>query len=260
MSARSSQRWQTAEEFDPAWVERHLAAERRRADLLSEIREMVFGAQDGVLSTLAVVSAVGGATSNSFNVLVAGLAAAAAGVFAMAAGEYMSSYSQREIFDAQIAAEAEEVRDRPEEAQAEVALLLQREGLDRAAAFRVARELAQHPAVLLRTMVEKELGLSAGGDENILRGAVLMGASFGVAALVPIAPYILLPVQTAVYASVLLTVVLLFGIGALKSRWTLRPWLRSGLETFSLGAVAGIAGYLLGSVLPALLGVANLSG
>jgi vacuolar iron transporter family protein len=260
MTTRESRHWRTAEDFESGWVERHLEAERRRADLLSEVREMVFGAQDGVLSTLAVVSAVGGATGDAFHVLVAGLATAAAGMFAMAAGEYMSSRSQHEIFEAQIAAEAVEVSERPAEAQAEVAFLLQREGLGRDAAFRVAAEMAAEPPVLLRTMVEKELGLTAGGDQHVLRGALLMGASFGVASLIPIAPYLLLPVRSAVLISVVLTVVLLFAMGAVKSRWTRRSWLRSGLETFSLGAIAGIAGYLLGSVLPELLGVANLAG
>src|SRR4051812_35677884 len=104
-----------AAEYDSAWLRAHLAGERRAASLLSEIREAVFGAQDGLISTLAVVSTVGGATGHAFPVMVAGLASALAGIFSMAAGEYMSSKSQREIFEAQIAAEAQEVEERPGE-------------------------------------------------------------------------------------------------------------------------------------------------
>jgi hypothetical protein len=99
----------SARDYDPGWVAQHLETERRESDLLSEIREAVFGAQDGLTSVLAVVSTVGGATHDPFAVLVAGLAATLAGVFSMGAGEYMSSKSQREIFDAQIASEATEV-------------------------------------------------------------------------------------------------------------------------------------------------------
>src|SRR5690242_3217514 len=117
-----------AADFDDAWIAQHLQRERREASLLSEIREAIFGAQDGLTSVLAVVSTVGGATGQPFPVLIAGFAAVLAGVFSMAAGEYMSSKSQREIFEAQIALEAEEVEDRPGEAEAEVAFLLQREG------------------------------------------------------------------------------------------------------------------------------------
>src|SRR6266567_1790506 len=248
-----------AAQYDSAWLRQHLGQERRAASLLSEIREAVFGAQDGLTSVLAVVSTVGGATGQSFPVLVAGLAATLAGVFSMAAGEYMSRKSQREIFEAQIAEEAKEVEERPGEAEAEVAFLLQEEGLSAEAACRVARELASNKNVLLKTMVEKELGLAVDDDGNALRGALVMGASFGLAALVPILPYLFLPVSTALFVSVGLAAVVLFGMGVVKSRWTRRSWLASGLEIFALGAIAGIAGYFFGTLLPAALGVAGVS-
>jgi predicted membrane protein (TIGR00267 family) len=250
----------SAEAYEAEWLKQHLAAERRSNSLLSEIREAIFGAQDGLTSVLAVVSAVGGATGEVYPVLVAGLAATLAGVFSMAAGEYMSSKSQREIFEAQIAQERLEVDERPGEAEAEVAFLLTEQGLAPAAARRVAKELASNRTVLLKTMVEKELGLAIDEDANALRGAVIMGVSFGLAALVPILPYLLVPVQTAVYVSVGLSGLVLFGMGALKSRWTRRNWVISGLEIFGLGAFAGVAGYLFGTALPAALGVAGLGG
>jgi VIT1/CCC1 family predicted Fe2+/Mn2+ transporter len=250
-----------AAQYDAAWVSQHLDEERRTAGRLSEIREAVFGAQDGLTSVLAVVSTVGGATGQPFAVLVAGLAATLAGIFSMAAGEYMSSKSQREIFEAQIAMEAKEVEERPGEAEAEVAFLLEKEGLAPVVAMRVARELATNKRVLLRTMVEKELGLTFDDDDNnALRGALVMGASFGGAALVPILPYLFLAVTTAMYVSVALSAVTLFGMGALKSRWTRRHWLPSGLEIFALGTFAGVAGYFFGTLLPAALGVAGFVG
>lgn len=258
MTASSQRTAANAAEFDPAWLAEHLARERREASVLSEIREAVFGAQDGLTSVLAVVSTVGGATGQTFAVLVAGLAATLAGVFSMAAGEYMSSKSQREIFEAQIASEAVEVEERPGEAEAEVAFMLQEEGLAPDAATRIARELATSKRALLKTMVEKELGLTVEDDDNALRGALVMGASFGLAALVPILPYVFLPIQTALYVSVALAAMVLFGMGALKSRWTRRSWLTSGLEIFALGAIAGIAGYFFGTLLPAALGVAGI--
>ena len=112
----------------------------------------------------------------------------------------------------------------------------------------------------LRPLVEKELGLAVEDDANALRGAVVMGGSFGVAALVPILPYLLLPVTAALWVSVILSGAMLFAMGALKSRWTCRSWLTSGLEIFALGAIAGIAGYFFGTLLPAALGVAGIPG
>src|SRR2546423_9868320 len=107
------EKWVRARDFDPLWLRGHIEEERRTAGLLGEIREAVFGAQDGLISTLAVVLTVAAATHSAFPVLVAGLASALAGVFSMSAGEYMSSKSQREIFEAQIASEEEEVDTRP---------------------------------------------------------------------------------------------------------------------------------------------------
>lgn len=240
---------------DKRWLAEHLREERRAADLLGEIREALFGAQDGLVSTLAVVSTVGGATNDRFPILVAGFASALAGVFSMAAGEYLSSKSQREIFLAQIEKEREEVHGRPGESEAEVAYMLEREGLDEAASKRVAAELARVPNVLLKTMVEKELGIDLVEGRNAFQGALVMGASFGLAALIPVIPYLILPVSTAIWASVVLTAVVLFTIGVVKSRWTLRSAIRSGLEVVVLAAFAGIAGYVFGSILPGLLGV-----
>jgi VIT1/CCC1 family predicted Fe2+/Mn2+ transporter len=244
---------------DRDWLRQHLEDERRESNLLGEIREALFGMQDGLVSTLAVVSTVGGATGERYPIVVAGIASALAGIFSMAAGEYLSSKSQREIYVAQIDSERDEVRQRPEEAEAEVAFLLESEGLPADAARRVAAELAREPRVLLKTMVEKELGLVVEEGHGPLQGAVIMGASFGLAALVPIIPYLLLPASTAVWGSLILSGLVVFGIGVVKARWTKRNPVGSGLEVVALAAFGGIAGYFFGSLLPGLLGVAGIS-
>jgi vacuolar iron transporter family protein len=244
-----------ADAFDRAWLAAHLAEERRTASLLGEIREAIFGAQDGLVSTLAVVSTVAGASADRFPVLVAGIASALAGVFSMAAGEYMSSKSQREIFAAQIVGERQEVAERPGEAEAEMAFMLEEDGLPRGEARGLARTMAAHPEVLLKTMVEKELGLTGQHAEGSpLQGALVMGASFGLGALAPIIPYVILPVRDGIWGSVVVTGIVLFGIGVAKARWTQRGWLRSGIEILLLGAFAGISGYLFGTLLPHLIG------
>ena len=118
-----------ASEFDADFLQAHLSDERRKSALLGEIREAIFGAQDGLISTVAVVNFVAGASQDNYYVIVAGLATALGGIFSMAAGEYISSKSQREIFDAQIVDEREEVHERPGEAEAEVAYMFTEDGL-----------------------------------------------------------------------------------------------------------------------------------
>jgi vacuolar iron transporter family protein len=244
-----------ASEFRRDFLEAHLADERRKAALLGEVREAIFGAQDGLISTVAVVNIVAGATQDRYAVLVAGIATALGGIFSMAAGEYIGSKSQREIFDAQIVDEREEVHERPGEAEAEVAYMFEEDGLPPDEARQVARMMADHREVLLKTMVEKELSLSIDPHAGSpLQGALIMGAAFGLGSLVPLLPHLVLGSDVAVMASVALTLGVLFGIGALKSRWTHRSWWASGLEILFIGAVAGVAGYFFGSVLPGLLG------
>jgi VIT1/CCC1 family predicted Fe2+/Mn2+ transporter len=82
-----------------------------------------------------------------------------------------------------------------------------------------------------------------------------MGTSFGLGSVVPVLAYLFLPIGVATWAAVVASAGVLFGIGALKSRWTRQPWLRSGLEILVLGAFAGIAGFFFGNLLPSLLGV-----
>ncbi len=255
MADEASRANMDASEFDHDFLAAHLTDERRKAGLLGEIREAIFGAQDGLVSTLAVVSTVAGATSERYPVLVAGIASGLAGIFSMAAGEYIGSKSQREIFDAQVVDERVEVHERPGEAEAEVAYMFEEDGLPHDKALDVARIMAEHPETLLKTMVEKELGLTVEeGGGSPLQGALIMGAAFGLGTIPPILPHMFLNGEIAVLVSVAATLAVLFGIGVLKSRWTHRSWLASGMEILFLGAVAGIAGYFFGSILPVLLG------
>jgi VIT1/CCC1 family predicted Fe2+/Mn2+ transporter len=176
----------------------------------------------------------------------------------MAAGEYMSSKSQHEIFEAQIVGERQEVADRPGEAEAEIAYMFEEDGLPAQTSASLARSMAQHPEVLLKTMVEKELGLTHRlAEGSPLQGALVMGAAFGIGAAVPIIPYLIVGVD-ATWLAVLATGAVLFGIGVVKSRWTQRHWLVSGGEILLLGAFAGVAGFFFGDLLPTLLGVPSV--
>jgi vacuolar iron transporter family protein len=251
----------SAQEFDHDFLRVHLTDERRKAALLGEVREAIFGAQDGLISTVAVVNFVAGASTDPYYVIVAGIATALGGIFSMAAGEYISSKSQREIFDAQIVDEREEVHERPGEAEAEVAYMFEEDGLPHERAREVARIMAGHPDVLLKTMVEKELSLAVEEPYGSpMQGAIVMGAAFGLGSLVPILPHFFLDDGAAVLLSVALTLAVLFGIGAVKSRWTFRSWWASGLEILVIGAIAGVAGYFFGSVVPPLLGAPAVGG
>ena len=249
------------DDFDRAELAARLDDERRRASLLGDVREAIFGAQDGLVSTLAVVSTVSGATNDRFPVLIAGVAAALAGIFSMAAGEYLSSKSQREIALAQIADEREKVAEGPDRARIELAHILEEDGLLGEEAAAVAEVIGRHRDVLLNTKVLRQYGVAveeAGGSP--IQGAAVMGLAFALGALAPILPYLLLPFDIAIYASVIATGAVLFAIGVVKTRWTHGNPIWSGIEILAIGAVAGIVGYFFGSILPPLLGAPAVGG
>lgn len=242
----------------PDPVAGHIASGRRRVELLGEIREVVFGAQDGLVSTLAVVVTVAAATDDRTLVLIAGLASAVAGVFSMAAGEFLGSRSRAQIMAAELEDERREVAERPDEAEAELVALFREDGVDEHDARHLAATLRRHPEAMLSTMAAKELGLVAVGAGAVAdapgRGAAIMGAAFALGGAVPLLPFLVTGGLPALVAAALLTGLALFALGAVKSRWTGRGRLRAGLEVLSLAVLAGAAGYLLGSVLPTLLG------
>jgi VIT1/CCC1 family predicted Fe2+/Mn2+ transporter len=121
--------------------------------------------------------------------------------------------------------------------------------------------MAEHPDALLKTMVEKELGLAVEPEEGSpLQGALVMGGAFGLGAIPPILPHLFLAGGPAVPISVTATMAVLFAIGVVKSRWTHRHWLPTGLEILAVGAIAGVAGYFFGNVLPLLLGAPTVPG
>jgi vacuolar iron transporter family protein len=250
-----------APNIDSSVIGPRLDEERRQASLLGDVREAIFGAQDGLVSTLAVVSTVSGATDNRLTVLIAGIATALAGIFSMAAGEFLSSKSQREIALARIGEEREKVAGRRGEVQAELAYMLGEDGLPEADAADVAATIAGHPEALLNSKVEKAFGIAVEeAHGSPLQGAVVMGIAFGLGALAPILPYLLLPIGAAVYVSVLATAGVLFAIGVVKTRWTRANPLGSGLEILLIGAFAGVVGYFFGSILPTLLGAPAVGG
>ena len=231
-----------------------LFRERQRIANLSQIREVVFGMQDGLLTTLGVVTSVVGATSDNTVVLVAGFAEAVAGALAMAAGEYQASKAQQELHAAEIAKERVELDEKPLEEHNELRAIFQREGLSRPSAEAVTALLSEHPELLFRTHVEKELGLRVEEFQSPVRNGLVMGLSFLLSAMLPILPYLFLPPRAALAASVGLTILALFGIGVGKASISHRNYWHSAFEVVAIGLAAAIVTYLIGTLIPHALG------
>ncbi len=236
-----------------------LFEERKKVARLSQIREIVFGTEDGLLVPLGVVSGVAGATTNNFYVLIAGLAEAFAGSISMGAGAYLSSKAEREVQQWAISRERSEVETVPEIEKREIETLFKSEGLSAADASKVADLITTSKKSWIRTMVEKELGLSMDPIHTGPRDALVMGVSYLGGSLFPVVPYVVLPLHNALVVSVGLTLAALFGLGVYKSRIAHGKLLKGGLEVMGIGAFSGLAGYALGTLMPILLRMAGIT-
>jgi vacuolar iron transporter family protein len=214
----------------------------------SRIREFVFGIQDGLISTVGLLAGVQGATENRIVVIVAGLTAMFSGAISMAAGSYLSSLAQKDIFDKEIA-DAENLAEREPYIAAEGLLkALAEEGLSKEHSYRMVKVLLQERNVFLRTFREKVFGLGSAEINQPVQAALVMGLSFIVGAVVPILPYIFSAGVSAFYLSSLLGGITLFGVGAFKGQLAGQSLFLSGLKFFLIAVSAAGIGYLIGLV------------
>ena len=231
-----------------------LFAERDHIAKLERVRQLVFGSLDGLLVPLGVVSGVAAGTGSSKAVIVAGLAEAFAGALSMGAGEFISGRSEGQVQLSEVKKELGEIRDDPTFELREMAELLQAEGIAVADSQLIAQTLARYPRAYAKTMVEKELGVPFDPKTAQIPEAVTMGASYLLAAVVPLIAYFFLPVYTAFGVSLGLTFLALVVVGVVKGRLTRVGLVRSIAEVVIVGAVSGLGGYLLGNFLPRLFG------
>ena len=234
---------------------REVDKERFRVANLGRLKEVVFGAQDGILSTVALVTAVavGVGASGTSTVLVAGLAAALAGMISMATGAYLGSRAEQDVQRSEIAREAQELEENPAEELAELVVIFQREGKSFAEAQALAEEISQDKDLWLNTLVEKELGISAGETTNPIKDGLVMGASFIIAALIPILPYFFFRGPLAISISITGALTGLFVLGMGKGRLVQRSPLLQGLEILVIGAVSAGLGFILGDLIPRVI-------
>ena len=232
-----------------------LETESRRIERMASIREVVFGAQDGLVSTFAVVAGLAAAGVGYLVVVLGGAVSAVAGVLSMSIGTFLSSRAQRQLYERELERERREIRDHAGEEIAELIAALAARGMPRSEAAEVARRIGRHPDLLLTALSMFELGLAPQRLGRPVHDALVMAVAFGGASIVPLVPFVVVPVLPALALSAALTLVALFGVGVLKARVAEVSALRSGLEVALLAAASGLISFGLGRLASLLLGV-----
>jgi VIT1/CCC1 family predicted Fe2+/Mn2+ transporter len=180
--------------------------------------------------------------------VLTGTAGLLAGACSMAAGEYVSVRTQRELQEYQIRLERAELERYPEEEAEELALIYSARGLGMEEARAFARRLMRDPEAALETLTREELGIDPGSLGSPLGAAVSSFLAFAIGALLPLLPF-LLGVESGVTVMVVLAAGSLFAVGATLSLFTGRGALQSGLRMLGIGGAAGVLTWALGALL-----------
>jgi VIT1/CCC1 family predicted Fe2+/Mn2+ transporter len=218
------------------------------------IRAAIFGMNDGLLSNLSLILGVAGAGVEPRTVVVTGFAGLLAGAFSMAAGEYTSVASQRDLLQRQVELEKREIAEAPEEEAAELALIFKQKGLSTEQASRTAAELLKNADSAADTLVREELGLDPTDLGSPMGAAVSSFAMFAVGAIIPVVPFLLAGGAVAAASSAALAFVVLSGVGALVGFLSgTSIWLSAG-RMVGLAALAAGVTYAVGRLFGATVG------
>ncbi|HYE34498.1 VIT1/CCC1 transporter family protein [Methylocaldum sp.] len=212
------------------------------------LRAAVFGINDGLVSNTSLILGMAGANTETGVVLMAGIAGLLAGALSMAAGEYVSMRSQRELFEYQIDLERAELAMFPEEEVEELAVIYAARGMSLQQARRATRQMMSNPENALDLLAREELGVNPDDLGSPWGAALLSFLAFSAGAIIPLIPFLLhLNLHQGVRMAGLLAGVSLFAIGACLSLFTGRSALLGGLRMVLIGGMAGIVTYAIGS-------------
>ena len=236
---------------------------KRLFERLSSIREIVFGVQDGILTTIGVLAGLSGAVSSHRQVILAALASTAAGALSMGAGAYLGTRAETEVLTSELERTRQETAAEPYVLKEGLLHQLEREGLSREASYRVVQLLSSTPKALLSTAEVKMYGLSSQAMGSAATDGVTMGVAFLIGSLVPLLPFVLIPSAgqndyPGLTAAMATTALALFAVGYFQGWLAQRGqrWL-SGLRFLAIAMGAAVAGYLIGLAIAPLGGTAR---
>jgi vacuolar iron transporter family protein len=211
------------------------------------LRAAVFGAMDGLVTNIALVSGVGGSGASSKLILLSGMAGLAAGAFSMALGEYVSVETQNDAVQAEAVVERRKQQRNPEAEQAELVGMYVDMGLTQETAERMAAEIHADPDLALKVHMSQEFSVDLDAQPSPWTAAISSFLCFATGALIPLLSYLF------GFSSLLIALgvggVGLFVVGALVTKFTTRPWWFNGLRQLAFGALAAGATYLVGSLI-----------
>jgi VIT1/CCC1 family predicted Fe2+/Mn2+ transporter/bacterioferritin (cytochrome b1) len=227
-------------------LEAILKGERWHASTGGWIGDAIYGLNDGLGAVFGVVSGMAGAAGGKRVVLVAGLIAMLASALSMGASAFMAAKSEREVYQAELDREKQEIEQSPEHEKEELALIYQLKGFSEQEAVAMTERLASQPEQFLKTMAQEELGLSEARFPNPFVAALTATTSTAIGGFIPVIPFLFTHGNAAVLWAAFIGMAAHFAVGAAKSMVTARSWWKSGLEMTFIAVLCGVTTYALG--------------
>lgn len=215
--------------------------------IISAIREVIFGLEDGMISTLGVLIGVAVGTNNHFVIVLSGFVVIMVESISMGVGSYLSNKAVREVGGNKLREEHREISESPEEEKKELVGMYVKDGWPENLAREMAQTASEKKSLFLKEMAYRELFVHPERAEKLARGGVFMFLSYIIGGSIPLSAYVFLPSSTAMPVSVIVTFIGLFILGATATRFTKRRWWKAGLEMFFIAGVAALVGYFIGS-------------
>ncbi|MGW8318764.1 MAG: VIT1/CCC1 transporter family protein [Candidatus Promineifilaceae bacterium] len=219
-----------------------------RRHLASKLSEIILGGQDGLVNVAGVILGLAAATSDTRIIIAGGLAATFAESISMAAVAYTSTLADMDYYRAEVARETNEIRHSPAGKRLQVAEVFTSWGFSGQLLEDAIDHITQDEKHWVEIVMAHELELQPVAETGVLTDAILVGLSAIVGSLVPLMPFFFMPPAIAVWLGMVLTAMVLFGVGAVKARLTVGQPGRSGLQMAVIGMVAALAGYAIGAL------------
>lgn len=213
---------------------------------LTYAREVVFGMQDGMVSTLGALTGIAIGSQDAFTVILAGLAIIAVESVSMSIGSYTSSLSEKNITKRMLYEEMMEIKNYPDEEKEELKGMYIDDGWPEEIATQMSEVASKDHNLMLQEMAYRELSITPEEALHPVRNGLCMFVAYIAGGIIPLLPYFFLSINDALTISIPTTLLGLFCLGAFTTKFTKQNWFKSGLHLLALASIALIAGYLVG--------------
>lgn len=214
--------------------------------LRHKIRDIVFGFEDGLNSTLGALTGIAAGTGSQQIVVISGFVIVAVESISMAAGTYLSAKSERQYLERLLEEERHAIATDPEGEHSELLAMYRQRGFTEEEIHMIAKRLFSNPHWLLEDMAHKELGICPSQLQQPASNSLAMGISYVAGGLVPVLTYLFVPIKTAIPVSVILTAMALFLLGGIKGKLVKQSWWVNGLEMLGIAGVSCAIGFTIG--------------